>query len=157
MKLHFFRMSAKGDDVSDSDNSYEDSCSDQSSEEGGEESDGMTSSESDCEVKYQRFPPRNLRWPVGSPLPKNPVRGTKWNKFKGLRLESKDQQDMFRYVPGRMPKLVRKAEADIAAEFKEGGNGSTKAVCEACRKKFPFNPDPEEYSKEMMEHVMKCR
>jgi len=138
--------------MADSDQSYNDSCSDDSNED----SDGMTSSESDCDVKHLRYPHRNLRWPVGSPLPKNPVRGTVWNKNKGLRIESKDQQDMFRYVPGRMPKLLRKAQADIAADFKEGGNGSSKAVCHACKEKVPFSADPDEYSKELMEHIKKC-
>ena len=108
--------------------SYLDSCSGRSSED----SDGnMTSSELNCDVKHRRYPKRNMRWPVGSPMPKIPERETTWNKNKVLilRVGSKDQQDMFRYVPGRMPKLLRKAQADYAAEFKEGGNGSTRAVC----------------------------
>ena len=138
--------------MANADMSYHDSCSDESSEDSD---GGMTSSESDCDVKHLRYPNRNMRWPVGSPMPKNPVRGTTWNKNKGLRVESKDQQDMSRYVPGRMPKLLRKAQANIAAEFKEGGSGSTRAVCQACQEKFPFNVAPDEYSKDLMEHVKK--
>ena len=134
--------------MSDSNESYDGSSS--------EESDGMTSSESDCDVKNLTFPNRGLRWPVGSPKPKNPVRGTRWNKSKGLRLDSKDQQDMGRYVPGRMPKLIRKGEALIAADYKEGGNGSTRAICEVCKQKIPFSTDLVEESKELMEHVLKC-
>ena len=68
-------------------------------------------------------------------MPKNPERETTWNKNKVLilRVGSKDQQDMFRYVPGRMPKLLRKAQADYAAEFKE-----------ALRVFLVTNPSPKE-------------
>ena len=116
--------------MSDSEESY--SSSQHSSDE--EDTDGLTSSESDGEEKYLTFPNRNLRWPVGSPKPINPVRGTPWNKSKRLRLDSKDLK---RYVSGRMPKLVRKAEADIAADYKEGGGGSTRAQCQVCKEKIP--------------------
>ena len=138
--------------MSDSEESY--SSSQHSSDE--EDTDGLTSSESDGEEKYLTFPNRNLRWPVGSPKPINPVRGTPWNKSKGLRLDSKDQQDLKRYVPGRMPKLVRKAKAGIAADYKEGGAGSTRAQCQVCKEKITFSTDPKNESKELNEHVLKC-
>ena len=55
--------------MSDCDESY--SSSQHSSDE--EDSDGLNSSEFDGEEKYLTFPNRNLRWPVGSPKPINPV------------------------------------------------------------------------------------
>ena len=118
--------------------------------------DDVTSSDSDIEVKHLTFPNRGLRWPVGSPLPKNPVRGTRWNKYKGLRLESKDQQDMTRYVPGRLPKLLRKAEAHSAADYLEGGGGSLRAICQFCKVKIPFDSEFDGDSKELIDHLLKC-
>ena len=103
--------------MSKAEKSYHYSCSEESSEDSD---GGMTS-----DVKHLRYPNRYMRWPVGSPRLKNHVRGTPWNKNKGLRVESKDQQDMSRYVSGCMQTLLRKAQANIAAEFKEGGSGST--------------------------------
>ena len=131
--------------------------SDQESfEDSDREEESETSSDTDAEVKYQTFPNRGKRWPVGSPKPKNPVRGTPWNKYKGLRIPQEDQKNLNRFVPGRLPRLTCKAEAEIAADFKEGGAGSVKAVCQLCKEKFPFSPDPDVESKKLLDHIVEC-